>query len=116
MALRPHDLLTSVASSCTAFFSMLTSSSGGPSVSMSTGLSGPAESWYLRNWAERKQSISRLFKQTRLVETGRSFCRHTGCFDPTGEGRYLWVGFSQVLDLQPGFVSLFPFGFFSDKS
>lgn len=50
-----HDLLTSVASSCTVFFSVLTSSSGGPSVSMSTGLSGPAESWYIRNCAERKR-------------------------------------------------------------
>lgn len=60
--------------------------------------------------------MSRPFTETRLGETGTYFGRHIGCFDPTGPGQYLWVGFSQDLDLQPGIVSLFPFGFFSDKS
>lgn len=41
--------LTCVASSTTAFFSMLTSSSSGPSVSMSIGLPDPIESTYTTN-------------------------------------------------------------------
>lgn len=47
--------LTCVASSSTVFFSMLTSSSSGPSVSISIGLSEPTESMYIKNCVDRKE-------------------------------------------------------------
>lgn len=47
--------LTCVASSSTAFLSAPTSSSRGPSVSMSIGPSGPTESMYIKNCSSRKK-------------------------------------------------------------
>lgn len=50
-----HVVLTCVASSSTVFFSRLTSSRSGPSVSMSIGLSEPPESIYIRNCTGRRE-------------------------------------------------------------